>query len=309
MMPLLFTSRIAVLCFASVCLAEQHCLVADSSASCSNAEGQPIHQDEHDQVALLQEVASTPSAHVDTQLSPPKASRGWRRAGPPRSAQSDAVLVQTAAQTNSSRSRSARPADVDLGASAAGIVADVRASLVDLAPAVKAAVQQAELEEERAEEEAGGPDAEGFTSWLPAEHAAEAAAKEEASVAEATLEEFEEVPAELSKLGKRSASALDYISLLITSHLPTSSYPTLLTAIPVAIAFLVLAAAFLMVILSTLKSWGGMFYCVSGSSSAAPGQRPSLLLGVGAERPNPLQALRVLRLNLSDRVGRGNGQP
>lgn len=102
-------------------------------------------------------------------------------------------------------------------------------------------------------------------------------------------QDVEEVPAALSKLGRKTEGALEYLSSLATSRLP-DSHPKLLGALPVTLALLVLAAALTMLF---LQAWGGMLF---GSTRKQP---PAVKGGNTTERPNPLQALRVLHLNLN----------
>lgn len=292
-----------MLCLASISMVTRHHILA-LDAQCASFDPDAADIDGLDEFALLQEVVAP---HVATQTTV------TRRQGGNEQASSDVALTQAANQVNISgsslRSWGAEGSSLRgfAGSSlqawgaevptakilhgAASLLAEAKTktakSLEEIASAVADAVSDTV-----AEDSFRAPGATAFTTHLLAGVAAEAPA--------------ESVKPEYAPVARMHEGFWEYVSSLIASTSTwVSSHPTLLTIVPVTLAFLAFAAACMMIILSTLKSWGGLFYCVSGSSPVAEG-----LNNLRSERPGPLQPLRVLQMNLSSAGrGQGNGQP
>lgn len=334
------SARITLLCVASIAIVSRHCASA-ADAQCAYL-GSDADDIDHADVSSLLHMRLEVAQGGDPRAAPRVATQAKvaRKQGAETQAASDVVLTQAAIQVNitgSSLEAWGTASDVVLtqaevnisgssltawGAEGSSLrtvsgsslrawgaeVPTARAlhqaavllvnaktkaasssSLDEMASAVAAAVRDA-VKEDAVE----APDAPAFTTRLLAGVEAEDHA---AST---------QVQPEYAPIARMHEGAWDYIaSLLKSASIWVASHPTLLTVVPVTLAFLAFAAACLMLVLSTLKSWGSLFYCGSGSSPVAEG-----LNSLRAERPGPLQPLRVLQLNLSN-AGRsqGGGQP
>lgn len=273
------SSRIIMLCLLSISTVTRHHILA-LDAQCASFDPDAADIDGLDEFALLQEVVAP---HLATQTTV------TQRREVNEQASSDVALMQAANQVNISGS-SLRSWGAE-GSSLRGFAGSSLQTWGAEVPTAKILHGAASLLAEAKTKTSKS--LEGIASAV-------------ADAVSDTVAPAESVKPEYAPVARMHEGFWEYVSSFIASTSTwVSSHPTLLTIVPVTLAFLAFASACLMIILSTLKSWGGLFFCVSGSSPVAEG-----LNNLRSERPGPLQPLRVLQMNLTSAGrGRGNGQP